>query len=265
MLFIRERPFVQAKYFTPAHRTKIDVVVIHSMENQEKPESAEQVAAWFAGPTSPKASPHYCVDTNSIVGCVREQDVAWHAPGVNHNGIGIEHAGFARQTRADWLDPYSLAMLTLSAQLCAEICVRWSIPVVRLSSNELRGRTPRGICGHKDVSEAFPGKDPSKDHWDPGPGFPWDRYIAMVLRAVEVQRSQRNVTIPNLQTAVGIQIALQTLGFEIGRIDGIIGPKTRQAIIEFQHERSLNTDGVVGPMTRLHLEQALLDFETKIT
>jgi peptidoglycan hydrolase-like protein with peptidoglycan-binding domain len=80
--------FVQARNYTRANRQAIDVIVIHCMEWPDKPDGAERVSAWFASDTAPKASAHFCVDSNSIVQCVRVEDVAWHAPGANGNGIG---------------------------------------------------------------------------------------------------------------------------------------------------------------------------------
>ena len=46
-----------------------------------------------------------------------------------------------------------------------------------------------------------------------------------------------------------IQKALQHLGFGLDTVDGIFGNKTKLAVIEFQKQRKLNADGVVGPIT----------------
>lgn len=168
--------FIQAKNYTSASRDKIDLVVIHDMEYPERPGGAEWCANFFAGPNAPQASAHYAVDSVTVIQCVKEKDVAWHAPGANRSGIGIEHVGFAAQSRADWMDPYSLAELRTSAKLTAEICRRWGIPVVKLSVDELKTGA-RGLCGHIDVTNAFNG---GKGHTDPGPGFPWDYYVELV-------------------------------------------------------------------------------------
>jgi len=176
--------FVESKYLNRAHRpqsTSIDNIVIHTMESAEKPGTALNVANWFANksaPTypAPQASAHYCVDNKQIVQCVLECDVAWHAPGANHNGIGIEHSGIAAQSDAQWHDDYSKGVLKLSARLVAKLCLRFSIPVQRLSVGELRAGG-RGICGHIDCTNAFSN---GRGHTDPGPNFPWDEYIAMV-------------------------------------------------------------------------------------
>ena len=54
-----------------------------------------------------------------------------------------------------------------------------------------------------------------------------------------------------------IQTALKRAGFYSGSIDGIIGPKTKLAIQEFQRAKGLSADGVVGPKTWAELEKYL--------
>ena len=174
--------FLQAKHFTrvPSSRS-IDVLVVHDMEYPEKPEGAEWCAQFFAGVNgmiAPQASAHYSVDCDSIVQSVRDGDVAWHAKGANHNGIGIEHAGYARQSRADWLDAYSSAELALSARLAARLCHLYAIPIARVDSAGLKAGA-RGITGHHDVNQAFGGGP----HWDPGPNFPYDEYLRLIQAA----------------------------------------------------------------------------------
>ncbi len=46
-----------------------------------------------------------------------------------------------------------------------------------------------------------------------------------------------------------IQTALKNAGFYQGKIDGKIGPKTKQAIEQFQANQGLKVDGKVGPKT----------------
>ena len=167
-------PFVESPNVTPAKGRAIDVVVMHTMEIAERKDAAEICARWFAAPAS-RVSAHYCVDANSVVQCVRESDIAWHARGGNTTSIGVELAGFARQTRKDWADAYSTAVLRRASSLVADVCRRRGIPVRWLAAADLvAGR--HGITGHADVSEAY-GKS---DHWDPGPGFPVERLLALV-------------------------------------------------------------------------------------
>lgn len=44
-----------------------------------------------------------------------------------------------------------------------------------------------------------------------------------------------------------LQQKLNVLGFDSGKVDGIYGPDTERAVIEFQHNRNLAEDGRVGP------------------
>jgi N-acetyl-anhydromuramyl-L-alanine amidase AmpD len=182
--------FIQAKNYRAANRPRsspIDLLVIHTMEAKEKPAQAIGVARWFAGelaPTypAPMASAHYNVDAGEVVQSVLECDVAFHAPGANHNGIGIEHAGFASQTPEDWEDEYSKNVLARSAALAAKLCLRFSIPVRWLTPADL-GSGARGICGHVDVTNAF---SHGRGHTDPGPSFPRDAYLADVSRELRL-------------------------------------------------------------------------------
>ena len=73
-------PFVAARHFTPApvginaaHGRPVALVVLHAMQSQERVDTAENVAAWFAGPAAPQASAHYLVDRDSIVKAVRHR------------------------------------------------------------------------------------------------------------------------------------------------------------------------------------------------
>jgi N-acetylmuramoyl-L-alanine amidase len=56
---------------------------------------------------------------------------------------------------------------------------------------------------------------------------------------------------PNLRgdDVAELQHALNALGFDAGRADGILGPETATAIREFQRNTGLSVDGIVGPET----------------
>jgi peptidoglycan hydrolase-like protein with peptidoglycan-binding domain len=59
----------------------------------------------------------------------------------------------------------------------------------------------------------------------------------------------------NLEDMDGVQTALTHLGFDPGKADGLDGPKTREAVKQFQTKASIRIDGIVGSETR----QALMD------
>lgn len=190
--------YVEARHFTQVKgERKVDLIVLHSMEAAEKPDTAENVAAWFAGPNAPRASAHYCVDEDSVVASVRERHIAWAAPGTNHNGVHIEHAGYARQTSAEWADDYSARMLDLSAQLAASISRRHGVPLKFIDAGGLLA-AQRGVTTHAEVSLACKlaqdggmtgqpfyndrSNRPRTNHYDPGPHFPIEHYLALARK-----------------------------------------------------------------------------------
>ncbi|MFI8237611.1 N-acetylmuramoyl-L-alanine amidase [Streptomyces sp. NPDC085866] len=168
--------FIQARWYGPGRSTPIRVIVIHDMEAPEGPLTAENIAHWFATmPDTNKASAHVCVDNDSAVRCVADGDRAWHAPGCNGDGLGLEIAGYARQSRAEWLDQYSKGALEQAAKVTADWCRKHNIPAVKLTVAELVAGK-RGIVGHRDVSAAYR----QTNHTDPGPEFPWDYFLGRV-------------------------------------------------------------------------------------
>jgi Putative peptidoglycan binding domain len=54
-----------------------------------------------------------------------------------------------------------------------------------------------------------------------------------------------------------LQVALNSLGYSVGKPDGDYGPATQNAVEQFQAANNLATDGVVGPKTLATLQQAL--------
>jgi N-acetyl-anhydromuramyl-L-alanine amidase AmpD len=246
-------PFVESPHVTRTGGRRIDLVVLHTMELDETAGAAERCAAWFRSPAA-RVSAHYCVDADSIVQCVRDEDVAWTAPGANHDGLQIEHAGWARQTRAQWRDAYSSAMLERSAGLVAELCRRHGIPAAWLYAADLKaGR--RGITTHKAVSEAFR----RTDHRDPGPGFPAEAYLARVRRRLAggPPPAALKPPPPTLRRGDGgwlvtrLQRLLRSHGCfpEPAAVDGLFGPITEAAVQAFQELNGLEPDGIVGPLT----------------
>jgi N-acetyl-anhydromuramyl-L-alanine amidase AmpD len=169
-------PFVQARHFTKvANKRGVRLVVIHSMEAPEKGDTAENVAQYFHV-TVKQASAHICVDSDSIVQCVLDNDIAWAAPGANNDGIHIEMAGFAKQTKTEWLDPYSTLVLENAADAAAQYCLKYDIPAVQLSNSQLGDKVTKGLVSHAQVSEVFK----KSDHTDPGKNFPWEYFIGRV-------------------------------------------------------------------------------------
>lgn len=144
----------------------IDMIIIHDTEG-----GYEQSINYLCDPTTP-ASAHYIFRSSDgdVSQMVHEADVAWHSGDWDYNvrSIGIEHEGFA--THPEW---YTNAMLTASAKMTATLCQRYSIPIDR-----------QHIIGHSEVRNADGTLGGVDHHTDPGPGWPWARYIQLVQAAI---------------------------------------------------------------------------------
>jgi hypothetical protein len=182
-------PFVKAMFYTPVARREVHTLMVHAMQGSEKPDSAEGCARYFAQgcPDAQgkkrRASAHYCIDSNSVVQCVRDMDVAYGCGGSNANTLHFEHAGMSEQSGRQWHDPYSQAMLTLSAGLFAQKLRQYNLPVVWRTIDDLKAGRTKGVTSHANASKAY-GKS---THWDPGPNFPVSEFMAMIQAAYDDQ------------------------------------------------------------------------------
>ncbi|HEX5543672.1 MAG TPA: N-acetylmuramoyl-L-alanine amidase [Micromonospora sp.] len=158
-------------------------IVIHYTAGSERSTSAEDGAAYDQRRTD-GTSTHYFVDRDSVVQCVSTEDRA-NAALYKGNRLGIQYELCGTvQSRAEWLDEASLATLKNAAKQIARDCLRYSIPVRRLTPLETRRAWteypdgPRGIVGHVDCTQAYP--EDGGDHTDPGPQFPWDVLLGLI-------------------------------------------------------------------------------------
>lgn len=83
----------------------------------------------------------------------------------------------------------------------------------------------------------------------------WGELVARISRSGEnlAQTDSRS----DLRTTFGLQNALRRLGYDVGKVDGIPGPKTRAAVTAFQRDRGLMVDGIYGPKTRAALDAVI--------
>jgi N-acetyl-anhydromuramyl-L-alanine amidase AmpD len=169
------------KSYTEASRKSVQLVVIHDTEGSEAPTSAEDGASYDQRRTD-QTSTHFFHDQNSTVQCVSTADIA-HAARYEGNRRGIQHelCGKASQGAAGWADAASMGTLRQAAKQVARDCKKWGIPVRKLTAQQVADGV-KGICGHADVTKAFP-KD-GGDHTDPGPTFPWSQFIGLVQAAL---------------------------------------------------------------------------------
>lgn len=174
-----ELQFVQARGFTAGRPDGPPLwIVWHDMEASETLTRAESTAAYFAAPPDDRrVSSHYCADADSVVQCVDLDDSAWTVGNRqgNNRGINWELAGFASQTRAQWLDPFGLAMLRRAAPIVRSDANRFGIPLRWLTDDQVRAMQP-GMSTHVQLGRIFGGTT----HTDPGPAFPYDVVLTIM-------------------------------------------------------------------------------------
>ncbi len=79
------------------------------------------------------------------------------------------------------------------------------------------------------------------------------------IRVRKAYSGEGNILKPEtMVTTRRIQTALKNAGFDPGTIDGKMGPRTEQAIKEFQRTKGLKIDGKVGPQTWAKLSKYLI-------
>lgn len=162
-------------------------VVIHTTESAVG--SLQGVVNYFRS-AGTEVSSHYIVadvapkgaEFTTVVQMVPESEKAWTARSANPVTINYELVGRASRSREDWLGPYRLQLETTAA-LVAEDVLQYGIPV--------RREWP-GIVGHCDLDRfGFP-----NNHWDPGPGFPWDVFLDDVRRYVRLGAAPEPTKVP---------------------------------------------------------------------
>ena len=175
-------PYVPAKHIGPVRSGAVRVLVVHTAEWPEVPDSAYGLAKYAQNPSS-VASWHINVSNLAIVQSVKDSRVAYAAPGCNHDGIQMELCCYAGQSAQQWRDPYSIGLIAMAADAAAQYCLKYNLPPRRLTDDQLLSGA-RGIVGHDQVSRVYR----RSDHTDPGPNFPWPRFTALTMLMISERR-----------------------------------------------------------------------------
>jgi len=176
-------PYVQARsYGVGRSGRQIKYSVIHYTAGSERATAAEDGAAYDQRRLD-GVSTHYFHDRDSTIQCVRLADRA-NAAFHKGNRLGIQHELCGTvQTRDQWLDAASYPTLQRAAFQVARDHLKFGLPVRRLSVAQVRAcwyeDGPGGICGHVDVTNAYP--EDGGTHTDPGAAFPWDVFMQLVV------------------------------------------------------------------------------------
>jgi N-acetyl-anhydromuramyl-L-alanine amidase AmpD len=175
-----------ARFFTKGRKgKKIQVLVLHTAENQELPGQAKHLEQWFAGSSSPQASAHEMIDNKQIVVSVDDADTAWSVDDFPLNLVSknYEMTGHASNTAKDWADAYEADVIKLTVKEFKKDMKKYGIPPVHLTDYQILAihngnNTIKGVCTHADISRAL---KVAGGHQDPGPNFPMAAFIKALV------------------------------------------------------------------------------------
>jgi hypothetical protein len=234
---------------------KVRLIVLHTAEGAQ---TIESLGAFFKNKGS-QVSSHAGADdkSNTIGEYVLPGWKAWTAANANPVAIQIELAAFARWSTAEWNRHQN--MLANCAAWIAEEAKRFGIPIVKLTPDQARG-SGRGVCQHRDLGSWGGG------HSDCGNGFPIDRVLQMARGQTPTAPGPappptppgkappfpgRLLRYPPTMAGADVrtwQQRMRARGWTID-VDGAYGPGSANVCRNFQREKHLGVDGIVGPKT----------------
>jgi hypothetical protein len=141
-------------------------VVIHATDNT----ASASAEASYARTRPDKTSAHFYVDDRQVIQALDTSHIAYgclyHG---NRISIQFELCGLSNHV--------SDAVMRKAAATVARVCRDNGIPVRKVGASDVRNGV-KGICGHGDITAAFP--EDNGDHTDPGGAFPWATFISYV-------------------------------------------------------------------------------------
>ena len=236
---VHKLPWHKQRVWSTRRLKQIDKIIIHQALCNC---TLEQVNEYHITPgaenhLSPQGAPHFAYhygirqkgDEGSKDGEIIQandlSDITWHTTGQNSSGVGVLLQGNFRGTGYD-LEGVSDGPTDNQMQ-SLEWLVDYLVDFLRI--------TPQDVYGHYHFGKPA------------CPGYKVSEWIeAYRLRDLQEKKGSQ-VRIRDVRE---LQEALKILGYEPGKIDGIIGSQTMQSIRKFQREQQLVIDGVAGPQTK---------------
>ncbi len=192
MAYLDDHPPARTQ-FRQRYATPTGLIVMHTAESAldviGEDTGAEGVADFIRRRTDP-GSYHRLVDSDSIVPLVRFE-MAAYGDGTGSNEFAI-HLSFACRA-ADW--PHMSAerreAFLVNGARAAREAAAWlrehhgiDVPAIRVT----RAQSDQGAAGFISHGERDPGR-----RTDPGPGFPWDRFLTLYAQEDDMTDDDREL------------------------------------------------------------------------
>jgi len=267
------RIWIASPNYSSRGGSKVRLIVLHTSEGAT---SYSSLGSFFANPSSQVSSHVGIDDTKGQIGeYVHRGDKAWTSANANPVAVQAElctPSGAAMGwSAATWQQHPN--MLANAAEWIAEEAAAFGIPIVKLTAQQAQGGSA-GVCQHVDLGSWGGG------HTDCGPNFPIDQVIAQA-GGQKPSPPQPTPTPPpagkappfpypasdylgqpspdphchsgfyggvDTQNVRTWQQQMAARGWNIG-VDGQYGPQSEGVCRQFQGEKGLSVDGLVGPQT----------------
>ena len=235
----------------------VRLIVLHSSEGAQ---SYTSLGSFFANPSSQVSSHVGIDDTPATVGeYVSRGQKAWTAANANPVAIQAELCTPSGASASWTIDTWHAhqTMLDTTAAWVAEEAAYFGIPIVALTASQAQGGAA-GVCQHRDLGSW------GGNHSDLGAGFPMAEIIAAASGApapapgptpppssggaappwpgVYLEDYTEDPSVTTWQAQMAAR------GWSID-VDGCYGPASSEVCWQFQAEKGLGVDGIVGPQT----------------
>lgn len=251
------RVWIASPNYSGRNLSGVRLIVLHTSEGAQDYTS---LGNYFKGNVS--ASSHVGIDnkTRGTIGeYVKRANNAWTQANANSVCVSAElctPAGAAANWSRDYWLNSQRTLLDNTADWVREEAAALGIPVTALSAGQAQG-TGRGVCQHNDLGSWGGG------HYDCGKGFPLDYVLKQAggsgaaitppagsggkapPMSVDYFGRSHNATVPDVRTW---QAQMRNRGWTID-VDQQYGPGSEQVCRQFQSEKGLGVDGMVGPQT----------------
>jgi peptidoglycan hydrolase-like protein with peptidoglycan-binding domain len=238
----------------------VRLIVLHTAEGAT---TIESLGNFFKNPSSGVSS-HVGIDDKlgKIGEYVTRGNKAWTQGNANPVSVAAELCAFASWSNSTWMNSHA-NMLNNCARWIAEESGKFGIPITKLTASQAQG-SGRGVCQHRDLGTW------GGNHSDCGNGFPMDHVLNMARDMlaggsggggggttpppttgkapplhVDYFGQSHNRTCGDVQVW---QAQMSGRGWTIS-VDGEFGPQSENVCRQFQSEKGLSVDGMVGPNT----------------
>jgi hypothetical protein len=262
------RVSIPSPFYSSRGGSGVRLIVIHTAEGST---TYQSLGSWFQNPSAQVSSHAGIDDTPGTIGVyVQRGDKAWTASNANPVAVQAELCAFAAWDINEWHRHPN--MLQNCADWIAEEAAAFGVPKDILSAAEAQG-SGNGICqhidlgswggGHVDCGPAFPlsevlqmagGVAPSPSPTPPpqpagtAPPFPYPSSDYLGQPSPDPHCHSGYYGGVDQANVATWQAQMAARGWDIAA-DGMYGPSSQSICQQFQQEKGLEVDGLVGPQT----------------